>query len=1001
MADNATQPLSFVTATKLEQFKAPSVMQRVRKTVMRDYLSKQSTGGRTIEAGRPTRIDARAASTLPPILPKPVPTSRRDSHLPLELGVININTGRIPILSDAPEDFHKRASPDSIDAVIAPATHRESLFVLEPGSIEVAKRVGCLVAYIRNQDETNRKASPDPFTTCEPIPTTVDLDLLKINCATYFGSYGLAEQWLPLMLSSPQAFLASLCISAPYTDLMTVHRQGAQLASYTNTRQTMEILDVVPRMINDSINKHGSSDGNIVSVAQLLMGQLSTPYTALIGSHQSALRQMVNARGGFANLDGNGVLSMNIALINIEANILRGEAADPMYLEFVELYLTQNTNLAEPSPEGPLHWLGPDMRRLAASTLCRPETLRMVVLMQELTVKVIRLHELEEREMGDILIAKDHALEKARLNDKIWNLILRTHEMPGAVDLHTDSASDWIYETVRLTSLLFCHAVWHRKPLHADLQCSLGCRQIITPEKIQEAVLRTPIRTAWGLLTGVMYWVLMIGAAACHDPDGEVVNLKTPEIDILSASTSPGARHADNQRRTGGATSQHASQRSDITATSIMRGNQQPSPDPIYPMEAAAQTFVAGKRLYHQYAQKGDVCGLMSPEEDTNDPFEYRISRPALPRSASDHGTTPLFLRDSGFVYNVDQDDGKSLDGSKRRRRDDHVSQEAAGKRRQMEMRGYIKRYLTANAIRDLHYHKGEFMAKFPLIPGHEAAGTIVAVGTNVKGLSIGDRVAADPMQPCSACYYCHRAQPLMCEQLVGYGGNVPGGFAEYCRYHAKLVHKIGHLPALEAILIEPTACATHGIERMMPKVGSSALLFGCGPTGLLLAQLLRLNGVAHLTIASKAGPKLDLAKKMGIADTFVCISDTDPQADMNNILKQNPHGFDLVIEATGAASVLEQAIFFVRKSGTLVVYGVYDDHVKIAWPPSRIWTYEITILASFCSTLKFPAVLEYLRTGKLKLGGIVTDTYRIEQWEECLEAVRTQSVVKAAIVFD
>ncbi|PSK60722.1 D-arabinitol dehydrogenase 1 [Elsinoe australis] len=227
------------------------------------------------------------------------------------------------------------------------------------------------------------------------------------------------------------------------------------------------------------------------------------------------------------------------------------------------------------------------------------------------------------------------------------------------------------------------------------------------------------------------------------------------------------------------------------------------------------------------------------------------------------------------------------------------------------------------------------------------------------------------------------------------------GGFAEYCKYPAKLLHKIGNLPALEAILIEPAACATHGIERMAPKVGSSALLFGCGPTGLLLAQLLRMNGVAHLTIASKGGPKLDLARKMNIADTFIHISDDDAQSDMDALLKQNPHGFDLVIEATGAAPVLEQAIYFVRKSGTLVVYGVYDDKVKIAWPPSRIWTYEITILASFCSTLKFPAVLEYVRTDKLRLGGIVTDTYRIEQWAECLEAVRKQQVVKAAIVFD
>ncbi|KAK4957519.1 hypothetical protein LTR10_005484 [Elasticomyces elasticus] len=208
-------------------------------------------------------------------------------------------------------------------------------------------------------------------------------------------------------------------------------------------------------------------------------------------------------------------------------------------------------------------------------------------------------------------------------------------------------------------------------------------------------------------------------------------------------------------------------------------------------------------------------------------------------------------------------------------------------------------------------------------------------------------------------------------------------------------------MPALEAVLVEPAACASHGIERMAPKVGSTVLLFGCGPTGMLLAQLLKLNGTANLTIASKAGPKLDLARSLNLADSFVTISDANAKDDMDALRQAHPHGFDIVVEATGAASVLEQSIFYVRKGGTLVVYGVYDDAARIAWPPMRIWTYELTILSSFCSVLKFPVVMEYVRTKKLDLSGIVTKTYRIEQWAECLEALEKQQFVKAAIVFD
>lgn len=102
-------------------------------------------------------------------------------------------------------------------------------------------------------------------------------------------------------------------------------------------------------------------------------------------------------------------------------------------------------------------------------------------------------------------------------------------------------------------------------------------------------------------------------------------------------------------------------------------------------------------------------------------------------------------------------------------------------------------------------------------------------------------------MQPCLSCFHCTRRKPLLCESLTAFGGNVPGGFAEYCCYPARQVHPIGDLSDLEAVLIEPAACATHGIERMKIDVGSKVLLFGCGPTGILLAQLIRLNGAAHV----------------------------------------------------------------------------------------------------------------------------------------------------------
>lgn len=81
----------------------------------------------------------------------------------------------------------------------------------------------------------------------------------------------------------------------------------------------------------------------------------------------------------------------------------------------------------------------------------------------------------------------------------------------------------------------------------------------------------------------------------------------------------------------------------------------------------------------------------------------------------------------------------------------------------------------------DLHIHDGEFIAKFPLIPGHETVGVVAAVGPKVKGFEIGDRVVADNSELCGECFYCRRGEELLCEHFEAHGVTMNGGFAEYC----------------------------------------------------------------------------------------------------------------------------------------------------------------------------------------------------------------------------
>lgn len=303
----------------------------------------------------------------------------------------------------------------------------------------------------------------------------------------------------------------------------------------------------------------------------------------------------------------------------------------------------------------------------------------------------------------------------------------------------------------------------------------------------------------------------------------------------------------------------------------------------------------------------------------------------------------------------------------------------------------------------DLHIHEGEFIAQFPLIPGHETIGVVAAMGPKVTGFQIGDRVAADNSELCGHCFYCRRGEGLLCENWRGHGINLPGGFAEYCAYPQAKVFPIRNLTDVDATLIEPASCAAHGLDKIRPRLGSSVLMFGAGPTGLMLAQLLRHNGCTQLTLAAPPGPKLELAQKLDVATAYVELPrDASAQATvLNRIRAENPYGFDIVVEATGSTRILEGAIDFCRRGGTLVVYGVYPNAARVSWPPAKIFGDELRIIGSFSEVYMFPQTIDYLESGLIKTQGIVNKTFRLEQYGEALASIRDKTAIKAAIVFD
>ncbi|KAF8345380.1 chaperonin 10-like protein [Amanita rubescens] len=243
----------------------------------------------------------------------------------------------------------------------------------------------------------------------------------------------------------------------------------------------------------------------------------------------------------------------------------------------------------------------------------------------------------------------------------------------------------------------------------------------------------------------------------------------------------------------------------------------------------------------------------------------------------------------------------------------------------------------------DAHIDAGEFISKFPLIPGHEVVGELIEMGKNVKGFSIGDRCVSDVgitvrhhpvhilyasymrLNSADNCFYCRRGQSLLCENFESRGVTQDGGFAEYVVYKQHKVYKINNLTDEEATLLEPAACAVHGLDKLNPPVG--------GPTGLILAQLLKLNGASRV-----------------LADEYIEMDRQNPEAQWQKLKQDNP--------PTGVEKLANESINYVRRGGTLMIYGVYENKALVHWPPSKVRT--LLIIGSFSQTFSFPRAVAY-----------------------------------------
>jgi D-arabinitol dehydrogenase (NADP+) len=195
-------------------------------------------------------------------------------------------------------------------------------------------------------------------------------------------------------------------------------------------------------------------------------------------------------------------------------------------------------------------------------------------------------------------------------------------------------------------------------------------------------------------------------------------------------------------------------------------------------------------------------------------------------------------------------------------------------------------------------------------------------------------------------------------------------------------------LPLDTAVFTEPAACAMHGLETLNLRPGSSALVFGAGPTCLLLAQLIASGGASSVTVAAPTQFKLDRASALGASMT-VLITRDDPQGNLQKVRDASGgDGYDVVVEATGATGIGDLCVPLTRNGGTVLVYGVTRGDEVVTFHPFDVFRREITIKGSFAEMTSFGAAIAALRGGRARTDGIITHRFPLDQYGKALDAL-------------
>lgn len=305
----------------------------------------------------------------------------------------------------------------------------------------------------------------------------------------------------------------------------------------------------------------------------------------------------------------------------------------------------------------------------------------------------------------------------------------------------------------------------------------------------------------------------------------------------------------------------------------------------------------------------------------------------------------------------------------------------------------------------DMHYYEtgaiGDFVMEPPFVLGHEPGGTVVEVGSKVKHLKVGDRVALEPGKTCGHCRYCREGKYNLCPDVVFFATPpVDGVFQEYVAHEADLCFKLpDNVSTLEGALIEPLAVGFHAAIQGDAHLGQKAVVMGAGCIGLVSMMALKARGVQDVYVVDVMDKRLEKAMELG-ATAVINGKKEDVVVRLNELT--GGMGTDLAIDTAGSEFTVRQAIMAAAKGSTIVLVG-YSRTGEMNMPTDFILNKELTLKSVFRYRHIYPIAIEAVASGKVNLKGIVSNIFPLSDIQNAMdESIRNKAdIVKSVIKID